>query len=312
MLKRSHLMENKENYKSGFISMAGKPNVGKSTLINSLVHQKIVITSDKPQTTRNSINVILTEEDAQMVFVDTPGIHKPLHKLGKYMVNIAIGALRGVDLILFVLDPTDGIRNSDRRVAKIVAESNIPTLLIINKRDKIKNMQIYNREITEIKESLPNLKGYLETSAVTGYNLAELKAMVKEQLPQGPQYYPEDVISDKPSRFIVSELIREKIFQLTREEIPHSTGVVVEDFKVRDNGMLYIRADIYIEKDSQKPIIIGKKGMMIKKIGQLARKDIEELFEKKAYVELFVKVRKNWRENENLIRNTMDFKQEGQ
>ncbi|SDC76420.1 GTPase Era [Geotoga petraea] len=305
-------MENKENYKSGFISMAGKPNVGKSTLINSLVHQKIVITSDKPQTTRNSINVILTEEDAQMVFVDTPGIHKPLHKLGKYMVNIAIGALRGVDLILFVLDPTDGIRNSDRRVAKIVAESNIPTLLIINKRDKIKNMQIYNREITEIKESLPNLKGYLETSAVTGYNLAELKAMVKEQLPQGPQYYPEDVISDKPSRFIVSELIREKIFQLTREEIPHSTGVVVEDFKVRDNGMLYIRADIYIEKDSQKPIIIGKKGMMIKKIGQLARKDIEELFEKKAYVELFVKVRKNWRENENLIRNTMDFKQEGQ
>jgi len=305
-------MENKENYKSGFISMAGKPNVGKSTLINSLVHQKIVITSDKPQTTRNSINVILTEEDAQMVFVDTPGIHKPLHKLGKYMVNIAIGALRGVDLILFVLDPTDGIRNSDRRVAKIVAKSNIPTLLIINKRDKIKNMQIYNREITEIKESLPNLKGYLETSAVTGYNLAELKAMVKEQLPQGPQYYPEDVISDKPSRFIVSELIREKIFQLTREEIPHSTGVVVEDFKVRDNGMLYIRADIYIEKDSQKPIIIGKKGMMIKKIGQLARKDIEELFEKKAYVELFVKVRKNWRENENLIRNTMDFKQEGQ
>jgi GTP-binding protein Era len=305
-------MENKENYKSGFISMAGKPNVGKSTLINSLVHQKIVITSDKPQTTRNSINVILTEEDAQMVFVDTPGIHKPLHKLGKYMVNIAIGALRGVDLILFVLDPTDGIRNSDRRVAKIVAESNIPTLLIINKRDKIKNMQIYNREITEIKESLPNLKGYLETSAVTGYNLAELKEMVKEQLPQGPQYYPEDVISDKPSRFIVSELIREKIFQLTREEIPHSTGVVVEDFKVRDNGMLYIRADIYIEKDSQKPIIIGKKGMMIKKIGQLARKDIEELFEKKAYVELFVKVRKKWRENENLIRNTMDFKQEGQ
>lgn len=303
-------MENKENYKSGFISMAGKPNVGKSTLINALVHQKIVITSDKPQTTRNSINVVLTEEDAQMVFVDTPGIHKPLHKLGKYMVNIAIGALRGVDLILFVLDPTDGIRNSDRRVARIVAESNIPTILIINKRDKIKNMQIYHKEIGEIKESLPNLKGFLETSAVTGHNLEKLKEMVKDLLPQGPQYYPEDVISDKPSRFIVSELIREKIFHLTREEIPHSTGVVVEDFKVRDNGMLYIRADIYIEKDSQKPIIIGKKGMMIKKIGQLARKDIEELFEKKVYVELFVKVRKKWRENENMIRNTMDFKHE--
>jgi GTP-binding protein Era len=303
-------MENRENYKSGFISMAGKPNVGKSTLINSLVHQKIVITSDKPQTTRNSINVILTEEDAQMVFVDTPGIHKPLHKLGKYMVNIAIGALRGVDLILFVLDPTDGIRNSDRRVAKIVADSNIPTILVVNKRDKIKNMQIYNKEITEIKESLPKLKGYIETSAVTGQNLTELKEMIKEQLPLGPQYYPEDVISDKPSRFIVSELIREKIFHLTREEIPHSTGVVVEEFKIRGNGMLYIRADIYIEKDSQKPIIIGKNGMMIKKIGQLARKDIEELFEKKVYVELFVKVRKKWRENENLIRNTMDFKQE--
>ncbi|PWJ92066.1 GTP-binding protein Era [Oceanotoga teriensis] len=295
-------------FKSGFVSMAGKPNVGKSTIINALMGQKIVITSDKPQTTRNRINCVLTQEDHQIVFVDTPGIHKPLHKLGKYMVDIAIGALRGVDLILFVVDPIDGVRKSDLRVAEIINGSKIPAIIVINKIDAIKNKGIITNAINKLEGSIDNLKGIFEVSALTGENLSELLNAIKTNLPEGPKYYPDDIISDKPSRFIISELIREKIFHLTREEIPHSTGVVVEDLKQRENGMLYVRAEIYIEKDSQKPIIIGKSGTMIKKIGQHARKDIEELFEMKVYLDLFVKVRKKWRENDNLIKNTMRFK----
>ncbi|MDN5342014.1 GTPase Era [Oceanotoga sp. DSM 15011] len=295
-------------FKSGFVSMAGKPNVGKSTIINALMGQKIVITSDKPQTTRNRINCVLTQEDHQIVFVDTPGIHKPLHKLGKYMVDIAIGALRGVDLILFVVDPIDGVRKSDLRVAEIINGSKIPAIIVINKIDAIKNKGIITNAISKLEGSIDNLKGIFEVSALTGENLSELLNAIKTNLPEGPKYYPDDIISDKPSRFIISELIREKIFHLTREEIPHSTGVVVEDLKQRENGMLYVRAEIYIEKDSQKPIIIGKSGTMIKKIGQHARKDIEELFEMKVYLDLFVKVRKKWRENDNLIKNTMRFK----
>ncbi len=296
------------NFKSGFVTVAGKPNVGKSTLINALMRQKIVITSDKPQTTRNRINCILTEENHQMILVDTPGIHKPLHKLGEYMVNIAVNALRGMDLILFVIDPEDGVRKSDMHVAEIISKSNIPVILIINKVDSIKNMNKIKDAENKIKEVKSDFIKVIETSAITGKGLEELKNTIIETLPNGPMYYPEDVVSDKPSRFIASELIREKIFFLLQEEIPHSTGVVIEDFTERENGILYIRADIYIEKDSQKPIMIGKNGTMIKKIGQLARRDIEEVFESKVFLDLFVKVRKKWRENENMIMNTMSFK----
>lgn len=296
------------NFKSGFVTVAGKPNVGKSTLINALMRQKIVITSDKPQTTRNRINCILTEENHQMILVDTPGIHKPLHKLGEYMVNIAVNALRGMDLILFVIDPEDGVRKSDMHVAEIISKSNIPVILIINKVDSIKNMNKIKDAENKIKEVKSDFIKVIETSAITGKGLEELKNTIVETLPNGPMYYPEDVVSDKPSRFIASELIREKIFFLLQEEIPHSTGVVIEDFTERENGILYIRADIYIEKDSQKPIMIGKNGTMIKKIGQLARRDIEEVFESKVFLDLFVKVRKKWRENENMIMNTMSFK----
>ncbi|BBE30392.1 GTPase Era [Tepiditoga spiralis] len=297
-----------ENFKSGFVAFAGKPNVGKSTLINALMKQKIVITSNKPQTTRNKINCILTEKDYQIVFVDTPGIHKPLHKLGEYMVEIAVGALRGVDLILFVVDPTDGIRKSDMHVAEIISKSRIPTILIINKIDQIKDEKILKETEEKFKE-LNKIKT-IYTSAIKGTNIDELEKTIVENLSKGPMYYPEDMISDKPSRFIISELIREKVFRLTEQEIPHSTGIVVEDLKTRENGMLYVRATIYVERDSQKGIIIGKSGKMIKEIGKLARLDIQEMFEEKVFLDLHVKVKKKWRESEFLIRNTMGFKDE--
>jgi len=298
------------NFKSGFVTVAGKPNVGKSTLINALMGQKVVIVSDKPQTTRHRINCILTENNYQIVFVDTPGIHKPLRKIGEYMYNIAVHALEGVDLILFVVDATEGIRKSDLQVAEIIKNSNIPTILVVNKIDKLKDRGYIDNIIHQIEEICTNIVESIPVSAVTGENLSELKLAIIGHLPYGPQFYPEDIIIDKPSRFIISEIIREKVFHLTREEIPHSTGVVVEELKERENGVLYVRAEIYVERESQKPIIIGKNGSMIKKIGELARKDIEFLFETKVYLDLYVKVREKWRDNENILNNVMGYNAE--
>lgn len=298
------------NFKSGFVTVAGKPNVGKSTLINALMGQKVVIVSEKPQTTRNRINCILTEDNYQIVFVDTPGIHKPLKKIGEYMYNIAVHALEGVDLILFVIDASEGVRKSDLRVAEIINASTVPTILVINKIDKLKDRSYMQNMIEQIEAICTNIVENIPVSAVTGENLYELKLAIIEHLPYGPQYYPEDIIIDKPSRFIISEIIREKIFLLTREEIPHSTGVVVEELKERENGVLYVRAEIYVERESQKPIIIGKNGSMIKKIGELARKDIEELFDKKVYLDLHVKVREKWRDNKNILNNVMGYNAE--
>lgn len=298
------------NFKSGFVTVAGKPNVGKSTLINALMGQKVVIVSDKPQTTRHRINCILTENNYQIVFVDTPGIHKPLRKIGEYMYNIAVHALEGVDLILFVVDATEGIRKSDLQVAEIIKNSNIPTILVVNKIDKLKDRGYIDNIIHQIEKICTNIVESIPVSAVTGENLSELKLAIIGHLPYGPQFYPEDIIIDKPSRFIISEIIREKVFHLTREEIPHSTGVVVEELKERENGVLYVRAEIYVERESQKPIIIGKNGSMIKKIGELARKDIEFLFETKVYLDLYVKVREKWRDNENILNNVMGYNAE--
>ncbi len=297
-------------FKSGFVTVAGKPNVGKSTLINALMGQKVVIVSEKPQTTRNRINCVLTEDNYQIVFVDTPGIHKPLRKIGEYMYNIAVHALEGVDLILFVTDATEGIRKSDLRVAEVINASNIPTILVVNKIDKLGDRSYIQNMIHQIEDVCNNIVESIPVSAITGENLSELKLAIIGHLPYGPQYYPEDIIIDKPSRFIISEIIREKVFNLTREEIPHSTGVVVEELKERENGVLYVSAEIYVERESQKPIIIGKNGTMIKKIGELARKDIEELFETKVYLDLYVKVRGKWRDNENILNKVMGYNEE--
>lgn len=295
--------------KSGFVAVAGKPNVGKSTLINALMKRKVVIVSDKPQTTRNRVNCILNTSDAQIVLVDTPGIHKPLHKFGEYMVKIAINALKGQDLILFLIDPIDQVRESDLNIARIIKESKIPTILVINKIDAATPEQIEEAERrikTELDET-DNIIAEYKISALTGKNLSNLLQTIIENLPEGPQYYPDDMTTDRPLAFMISELIREKIFHLTEEEIPHSTAVVVEEITDKED-LVYIRAEIYVERQSQKGIIIGQKGRMIKKIGMLARKDIEALLDDKVYLDLYVKVKEKWRRKDSIIMNTIGLK----
>jgi GTP-binding protein Era len=295
--------------KSGFVAVAGKPNVGKSTLINALMKRKVVIVSDKPQTTRNRINCVLNTPEAQIVLVDTPGIHKPLHKFGEYMVKIAVNALKGQDLILFLIDPIDMVRESDLNIAKIIKEANIPTILVINKIDAATQEQIQEaeRRIKTVLDENSNIIAEFKISALTGNNLNELLEKIVEALPEGPQYYPEDMTTDRPLAFMISELIREKIFHLTSEEIPHSTAVVVEEITNKEN-LVYIRAEIYVERPSQKGIIIGQKGRMIKKIGMLARKDIENILDDKVYLDLYVKVKDKWRQKDSIILNTIGMK----
>ncbi|WGS66004.1 GTPase Era [Marinitoga aeolica] len=297
--------------KSGFVAVAGKPNVGKSTLINALMKKKVVIVSDKPQTTRNRINCVLTTPEAQVVLVDTPGIHKPLHKFGEYMVKIAVNALKGQDLILFLIDPIDKVRESDLNIARIIKESKIPAILIINKIDAATPEQINeakNRIKTVLDEN-SNIVAEFEISALTGHNLTELLQKIIEVLPEGPQYYPEDMTTDRPLAFMISEIVREKIFHLTSQEIPHSTAVVVEEIKDKED-LVYIRAEIYVERQSQKGIIIGQKGRMIKKIGMLARKDLEILLDDKIYLDLYVKVKDKWRQKDSIILNTIGMKED--
>jgi len=293
--------------KSGFVALAGKPNVGKSSIVNAIVGKKILIVSDKPQTTRNRINVIHTTDDFQIIFVDTPGIHKPLYRLGEYMVKAAVSALKGVDLILTVVDAKEGIGKPERFVFDYVNQSKTKTIGVINKIDLVdakKVEQIYN----EIKNSLENCVGIVKTSAVRGEGIKELLDLIVENLEEGPQYYPEDMITDRPLSFMASEIIREKIFHHTYEEVPHSVAVIIEEIKERDNGVLYIRANIYVDRNSQKGIIIGQKGNMIKTIGQEARKEIEYLVGGKVFLDLHVKVKKDWRNKDFIILNEIGMR----
>ncbi|OAA31715.1 GTPase Era [Kosmotoga arenicorallina S304] len=290
-------------YKSGIVSMVGKPNVGKSTLINRLVGEKIAIVSDKVQTTRNRIGGILTTEKGQVIFYDTPGIHKPLHKLGQYLVKIAVGALNGSDLLLILVDYEDGIKASDHLVAQHVNASKIPAFLAINKIDLAPSK---DRLVEFSKRALAlfeNVEKHFFISTEKGDGVDELLEEIIKRLPEGSMLYPEDIVTDRSSRFMAAEIIREKVLLLTKEEIPHSTGVYIHDFQDRENGVLFIRADIIVERQSQKPIIIGKNGAMIKKIGVLARQDMEYIFDSRVFLELFVKVRKKWREKDNFIRD---------
>ncbi len=302
-------MTNK-NFKAGIVSLVGKPNVGKSSLLNLLVGEKVAIVSDKVQTTRNRIGGIVNLDDAQIVFYDTPGIHKPLHKLGKYILQVATNALNGADLLTVILDIEDGLMQSDKLVSKHVLNSTTPVIVLVNKIDTIleniseseisKNEKIQNF-INKAQELFPNNKKIIPVSVVKDYGIKEYLNLLLDFLPTGHPLFSDEAITDRSIKFMASEIIREKILYLTKEEIPHSAGIYIQKFE-DNNDSLNIIADIIVERKTQKPILIGKKGSMIGKIRRLAKKDIEFLFDVKVNLELFVKVRENWRQRDKLIR----------
>lgn len=288
-------------HKSGFIAVIGRPNVGKSTLINTLIGQKIAIMSDKPQTTQNRILCILTEPDAQIVFLDTPGIHKPKHKLGEYMVKAAEGTLKEVDAILFVVDATEKMGPGEYYILERLQATSKPVILVVNKLDLIEKEQVLPI-ISRYADKYPFV-GVVPISAKAETNLDSLLTEVKKYLPEGPQYYPEDMVTDQPERLIVAELIREKVLQLTRDEVPHAVAVETDEMTTRPNGDVYIRATIYVERDSQKGIIIGHQGVALKKMSTEARKALEKFFGKSVYLHTFVKVDKDWRSSKRELDN---------
>lgn len=290
----------KQGFRSGFISIIGRPNMGKSTLINALLGEKMVITSNKPQTTRNQIQCVLTRPDAQLVFIDTPGIHKPNDKMGEYLVQAAYNALNDVDVVLFMVDAKFSPGKGDEFIFNQIQGIDSPVLVVLNKTDEIASDQIPTR-VGEYERFTG--KPVIPISALKETNLNELVERIIALLPEGPLYYPEDMITDQIEQFIVAEMIREKIFHLTRDEVPHSVAVEIEEFVERTNeNKIYIRATIYVERDSQKGILIGKNGGMLKKIGQLAREDIEGLLAIPVFLELWVKVNKDWREREAVLK----------
>lgn len=287
--------------KSGFVAIIGRPNAGKSTLLNQLMERKLAIISDKPQTTRNRITGILTTNEAQMIFLDTPGIHKPKHKLGKYMVDIAQGTLQEVDLIYYMVDASAKFGAGEQYILEQLARVNTPVFLLLNKID-ILNPEDILENIAQW-QTRGEFAEVFPVSALKGENTDQLMAKTIDYLPEGPRYYPEDAITDQPEQIVIGELIREKILQLTREEIPHSVAVVVDMMENRSKDNIYIGATIYIERKSQKGIIIGKGGSLLKQIGSEARKDIEFLLGNKVFLDLWVKVREDWRNKEGILRN---------
>lgn len=294
-------MKDTANFKSGFVAVVGRPNVGKSTLVNSLIGQKIAIMSDKPQTTRNKILCILNLPDAQLLFLDTPGIHKPRHKLGEYMVQTAENTLREVDAVLFVVDATEEPGPGEEYILERLAAVTTPVILVINKIDKLPRAQVL--PIIQRYAAKRDFTALVPVSALTKTNLDNLVAEIKKHLPAGPKYYPDDMITDQPERLLIAELIREKVLQLTREEIPHSIAVDIEEVATRDNGDLYVRAVIYVERDSQKGIVIGAGGAVLKEAGRQARADVENLLGSKAYLDLWVKVKKDWRNRPGVLKS---------
>lgn len=287
--------------KSGFVSIVGRPNVGKSTLMNLVIGKKVAIVSEKPQTTRHRIQGIYTDDDlGQIIFVDTPGIHKPKHLLGEYMVNVSTRTLDEVDIIYYMTDVTKPFGAGERYIIEHLKEAKVPVFLLINKIDLV-NKEVVNKYILDFTNNM-SFAEIIPMSAALGTNIPELLSKTFNYLPVGPFYYPADDYTDQPVSFIVAELIREKVLTLTRDEVPHSIAVEIEEFKNRDTNKIYIRAVIYTERDSQKGIIIGKNGQMLKNIGEEARKDIEVLLEAPVYLDLWVKVKKNWRDSEQNLK----------
>lgn len=290
----------KNDFKSGFVTLIGRPNVGKSTLMNYLIGQKIAITSNKPQTTRNRIQTVLTTDEGQIVFVDTPGIHKAKNKLGEYMVNVAEKTLNEVDVVLWLVEPTTFIGAGEQHIAKQLQRVKTPVILVINKVDSVKREEILPaiaayKDIYDFADIVP-------VSARSGDNTDELLRVIMKYLPYGPQFYDEDTVTDQPERQIVAELIREKALHSLQDEIPHGIAVAIDRMKMQ-NKVMHIDATIICERDSHKGIIIGKQGSMMKKIGSTARYEIERMLDCKVNLKLWVKVKKDWRDSEFLMKN---------
>ena len=287
--------------KSGFITVIGRPNVGKSTLINKIIGQKIAITSSKPQTTRSRIQCILTLDDAQMIFLDTPGIHKPKFKIGEYMLKAAENSLKEIDAIFFVIDATEKFGGGEKYILEKLSAVNKPTVLVINKIDLLEREKIL--PIIEEYSRRKDFAAIVPISASSGENISELLTEAKKFLPEGPKYYSEDMITDQPERLIIAEMIREKILHTTEDEIPHSVAVDIEEITARKNSTIFIRAVIYVERDSQKGILIGKGGECLKNIGKTSRPEIEMLLGKKIFLDLWVKVKRGWRNSDGALQD---------
>ncbi|MGN0432716.1 MAG: GTPase Era [Lachnospiraceae bacterium] len=287
-------------FKSGFVTLIGRPNVGKSTLMNRIIGQKIAITSNKPQTTRNRIQTVYTSEEGQIVFVDTPGIHKAKNKLGDYMVNVAQRTISEVDVILWLVEPSNFIGAGERHIIEQLKKTNAPVILVINKIDTVKREQLLEYIDTYRKEL--DFAEIVPVSALKADNIDELLKCIMKYLPYGPAFYDEDTVTDQPMRQIVAELIREKALRLLSEEIPHGVAVSIESMKFKKQ-IVDIEATIICERDSHKGIIIGKGGAMLKKIGSQARPEIEDMLEKQVNLQLWVKVKKDWRDSDFLLKN---------
>lgn len=296
-----------EKFYSGFVTMIGRPNVGKSTLMNQIIGQKIAIMSDKPQTTRNKIHGIYREPALQIVFMDTPGIHKPKSRLGDYMQKVTASALQEVDAILMLVDAAEGLGGGDRYIIEQLKAVNTPVLLVLNKIDQVHPEQLL--PLIDAYRELYDFAEFIPVSALQGNNVRNLVELVKNYIPEGPQYYPDGQTTDHPEQFICAELIREKILHATREEIPHSIAVQIEKMETDERGVVHMGALILVERSSQKGIVIGKQGALLKEIGKQARLDMEKLLGSKIYLELWVKVKKDWRNQMNVLKE-LGFQEE--
>ena len=291
-----------KEFKSGFVTLIGRPNVGKSTLMNHLIGQKIAITSEKPQTTRNRIQTVYTDERGQIIFLDTPGIHKAKNKLGEYMVNVAENTLKEVDVILWLVEPTTFIGAGERHIAEQLSKIKTPVILVINKIDTVKSKEEILTFIAAYKDIL-NFAEIIPVSALKEMNIEDVKSSIFKYLPAGPQFYDEDTVTDQPMRQIAAELIREKALRMLDDEIPHGIAVVIDQMKERPNGIIDVDATIVCERDSHTGIIIGKGGSMLKRIGTAARMEIENLMDTKVNLKLWVKVRREWRDSDMYMKN---------
>ena len=292
-------MKNTEEFRSGYVSIIGQPNVGKSTLLNSILGEKVAIVTAKPQTTRNRILGIKNLPDAQVIFIDTPGIHRPKHKLGETMVKTAVGALQEVDLILLMVEPDVPDRN-DMNIIALLQNVKSPVILLINKIDTLKKQELL--PIIDRFRELFSFRGIIPISAMKQDGISMLVQTICDNLPPGPHYFPDDLITDQAERFMVSEIIREKIMEMTEEELPYSVALEIITWTEREDGLISISCNIFVEREGQKAIIIGKRGAMLKAIGSAARIDIEKLLNTRVFLALWVKVKKNWRDDDRLLR----------